>query len=425
MKRLFIFLLFFFTGCSKGPEYIQPDIEVPCEWNFEHAAELSSENVECYRWWESFNDPILNFLIEQAANQNLDLNLAMTRILESRLAVKGGQASLLPHVDGSISSSYASYNQRIINDILGCHGCNRGQRNINLFESGFDAEWELDLFGMKKYKNQALEALSMASEEDFSNAWITLSAEIARAYIELRGLQQRLIVLDANIRSQQDTQELTSSLIAGGFIGEFEQIQVNDQLSILISQKPQLENLIYRNIHHLSILLGYLPGELTCHLNTFGSLPELPSCRPIGVPSELLRRRPDIRKAERELAAATAEVGVAVAALFPRISLTGFIGEIATACTKGSFIAFGGPQVLFPIFNSKLLENDVCLNRIKAEQAFIQYQKTVLEALEETENAIAAFHYELEKTQSLEQRKNSSQSAYNMVLQLYKNGLKN
>jgi len=412
-----------------GTKYSPPECEVPCEWDEVQSTEFSQDSPDCYRWWESFNDPLLNSLIEEAAKQNLDLHLAMTRILEARIIWKGAKAGLLPHVDGSITYTYANYNQKVLDEVLGCnHSCNKhrkGQKSLNLFEAGFDAEWELDLFGMNKHKSEALEARSDASQEDFSNAWVSLSAEIARSYIELRGLQQRLKILEQNIWSHWETKGLTSSLMIGGFAGLQEERQADEELSMLLAEKPQLEFMVQKNIHHLSILLGYFPRELICRLNTAQQLPCLPSYRPIGIPSELLRRRPDIRKAEKEVEAATAEIGVAIAAMFPRISLTGFIGDIATACTKGSFLGFGGPQVLLPIFNSKMLQDDVCLNKIKTEQALLQYQKTVLEALEEAENAIAAFHFSMQRTCELERQMNSSQEYYHSVQQLYETGLKN
>jgi len=413
------------VGCTVGPKYIPPKMDLPCEWESAHFQELQDDSCDCYRCWESFNDPLLNSLIEHAASQNLDLNIAMTRILEARLVLKGGEASLYPHLDGSATYSYASYNQRTLNEILGYGNC-RGtkQRNLNLFEVGFDAEWEIDLFGMNTHQNNALKALAESSQEEFSNAWVTLSAEVARSYIELRGYQLRLGIITRDIASQKDTQELTKSLMIGGFVGTVDQRQVDEELSLLMSQKPQIELLIRKSIHHLSILLGYFPGDLFCELSAPEQLPELPCHKPIGIPSELLRRRPDIRKAERDLAAATEEVGTAIAALFPRISLTGFIGDITTLCSTGSLTGFVGPQLLLPIFNSRMLKQDVCLNKIKVEQACLQYQKTVLEALEETENAIAAFHYELEKNQYLEYVKNSSQNAYFLSLQLYQHGLK-
>lgn len=426
MNRWMMLMLLLLAGCNVGPTYVAPDPDVPSDWHCEQAQELQRDSIDCFHWWESFNDPVLNCLINRAFSQNLDLHIAITRILEARLSLKGVQASYLPHVDGSLSYSYATFNQKTLNNILGFgNWCHSGQRNLNLFEVGFDAEWELDLFKMGAYKAESLKAMAESVEEEFSNVWVTLSAEVARSYIELRGFQQSLNVLNAHIEAQKDTVELTRSLAVGGFTDLAVMLQADETLSVLISRKPQLEYMIQKNIHHLSILLGYLPEELYCELSPQQSLPLLPCYRPIGLPSELLRRRPDIRKAERDLAAANAEVGVAVAALFPRISLTGFIGEITTFCTKGSLTGFIGPQVLLPIFNSKMLKQDVCLNKIKVEQSLYQYQKTVLEAFEETENAIAAFHFELEKNQSLLYARNSGQNAYYLTLQLYQSGFKN
>jgi outer membrane protein, multidrug efflux system len=422
---LMIFISFILAGCSVNQRYIAPDLETPTEWNCDHAQELQNDSIDNYCWWESFNDPILNFLVLQAACQNLDLHIAMTRIMEARLSLKGVEANNLPHVDGSLGYWYASFNQKTLNKALGIEHCRRksGQRSVNLFEAGFDAEWELDLFGMNAHQMYASQARLEATEDDFANVWVTLSAEIVRTYIELRGTQQRAIIVDKNIASQKEIVELNKSLIAGGFIGTIDQMQAEEELSKLIAQKPQLEFLIHKNIHHLSILLGYLPGDLYCELSPVQPLPGIPCDRPVGIPSELMQRRPDIKKAERDLAAASEEVAVAVAALFPRISLTGFIGEVTTFCTKGSFAGFVGPQLLMPIFNSKMLKQDVCLNKIKVEQALYQYQKTVLEAFEETENAIAAFHYNLERNHQLQRSLDFSKNAYTLSLQLYQNGL--
>lgn len=423
---LFFTLIFSILGCTVGPKYVEPEMEMPFEWQGEHATELDSGPIDCFRWWESLNDPILNCLIELLSKQNFDLNIAMTRILEARLAQKGGEAGLYPHLDGSISYSYLTFNQHTLNRILGYEKCkSNDQRNLNLFEVGFDAEWEIDLFGMNAHRSKALTARTQSAQEDFSHILVTLTAEVARNYIELRYLQHRLQVIERHIEAQKDTQELTGSLLVGGFVGTLDQMQANEQLDTLLAQKPQIEFLIHKNIHRLSVLLGNLPGDLTCELSVTQPLPLLPCYKPIGIPSDLLRRRPDIRKAERDLAAATESVGTAVAALFPRISLTGFLGEISTFCSGGGLTGFVGPQLLMPIFNSKLLKEDVCLNKIQADQALLNYQKTVLEALEETENAIAAFHCELEKNHYLESAKESSLSAYIQSLQLYQRGLKN
>lgn len=426
MSRLLIlgFIGFVFAGCTVSSKYIAPDLEVPCEWNEAHAGELANEGINDYDWWNSFNDPLLSSLVSQAASQNLDLHIAMTRIMEARLSLKGVLANALPHIDGSASYSYATFNQNTLNHALGFGHCGRTcQRSLNVFEIGFDAEWELDFFGKNVYEYYASKARLESTQEDFSSVWVTLSAEIVRTYIELRGLQQRIIILNKNIGVQKELVSLTKSLVSAGFVGNMDQMQAEEELSRFVAQKPALELLVQKSIHHLSILLGYLPEELYCQLSVVGSVPCLPSYHPIGIPSELLRRRPDIRKAERDLAAASEEVGVAMAALYPRISLTGFVGEIITFCTNGSFTGFLSPQLLMPIFNSKLLKQDVCLNKVKVEQALYQYQKTVLEAFEETENAIASFHYEMEKNRHLNTLLGISKNVYSVSLQLYQKGL--
>ena len=421
---LIAFLNVVLVGCTVGPKYETPFLETPCDWH-NRFEETQLDSPDCFVWWENLNDPVLNSLIEQAALQNLDLSIAALRILEVRAEQKGASASLYPHLDGSAAYGHVQYNQKTLNDILGTshHHHASSKRNINFFEIGFDAEWEIDLFGMKKHEINALKAKIESSEADFCHIRITLSAEVARNYIELRGLQQRLQVMTRDIDTQNETLQLTLSLIDSGFADDIDQKLAEEQLSLLLAQKPQIELSIHKAIHRLSILLGYAPGRLFDELCEPNMLPSLPCQTPIGIPSELLRRRPDIRKAERELAAATEMVGSAVAALFPRLSLRGFLGEINTLCS-GSFTWFADSQILFPLFNSRLLEQDVAINKIKAGQALYEYQKTVLIALEEAENAIASFHYEWERNRALKQALETNREAYELALQLYQSGFK-
>lgn len=424
---LILLLNFVLLGCTVGPKYEPPSMEIPCEWHSPASEGMQIEpQDDCFLWWESLNDPILNSLIERASCQNLDLHIAATRILEARLEEKGGQASLYPHLDASAAYGHVQYNQKTLNKILGdcCRHKGSESKNLNFFEFGFDAEWELDLFGMRAHEIKALKAKIESSRESFCQLWVTLSAEVAKNYIELRSLQLRLAVLNKNINVQKDNLSLTESLIQGGFAGTIDQKQAEAQLSQLVAQEPQIKLSIDKAIHRLSILLGYPPGELFSELYEPCVLPSLPCQKPIGIPSELLRRRPDIRKAERDLAAATEQVGVAVAALFPRLSLTGFIGDLGTMSSNG-FTWFASPQLLLPIFNSKLLKQDVEFNKIKTRQAYYEYQKIVLEALEEAENAIASFHYELERNHQLGQAWKANQETYELTFQLYEKGFKN
>lgn len=428
-----IFVLFLLAGCSLGPHYTPPCMDIPCQWHSPPSVGMTSSSPQCFLWWEALNDPTLNCLIQKAAHQNLDLHIAATRILEARAERKGKSADLYPHVDASATAGHLYYSKdALVNGILSSALSpaerNSVKRNVNFFELGFDADWEIDLFGVTEHEIKALKAKIEASEENLSDIWITLSAEVARNYIELRGFQQRLELMNKNICIQKDSIHLTKELVNIGTANTIDLRQAEEQLNILSAQRPLIQLSIDKAIHRISILLGYTPGELFCTLSQPSCLPCIPICKPIGVPSELLRRRPDIRKAERELAAATELIASAVASLFPRLSLQGFIGDISTQLhsliTAGSFTWFAAPQILMPIFNSRLIQQDIDLNKIKTRQALYEYQKTVLEALEETENAIASFHYELNRNCYLSQAQKDGVDAYTLTMQLYQKGLK-
>jgi len=412
------------AGCVAGPKYEPPVMNIPCEWHSLLAEGTQTAPIDCFLWWEELNDPILNALIEKASLQNLDLYMAAERILEARAEKKGESLSLYPRLDGSATYGHVQYSQKTLDRILGLSKENKNQhRNVNFFEVGFDAEWELDLFGKNAHEINALKAKIEASEEEFCLLWVTLSAEIARNYIEIRGWQQQLQFIQENIDIQTEALSLTDGLTKASFTSEVDKKTFEEKLYTLIAKQPQIELAINKAIHRLSTLLGYPPGELFAELYDPLPLPSLPLCKPIGVPSDLLQRRPDIRKAERELAEATERVGSAVAEMFPRLSLQGFIGDIQ-ALSSNSFTWFGGSQLLAPLFNSRLIEQDVEINQIKAQEALYNYQKTVLGALEEAENAIASLHYEMERKYWLKQAKAQSSEAYLLTMQLYQTGFK-
>lgn len=410
-NRSLIFILCVLTSCSVGPEYAPPITEVPCEWHSELPEGGDTlTSPDCVTWWEQLNDPILNFLISTAAEQNLDLKIAATRVLQARAEAKGKTGDLYPHIDGSVNWGHLQYSKdALVSGLLSSSlpiDARSRDRNFNFFEAGFDVDWEIDLFGMKAHEIAALQAQEQAVQENLCAIWVTLSAEIGRNYVELRGLQERLQILRKMIVEQEKLIPLTRELHARGMVGDAEVNKIEVECLDLKAQEPLLELGIARAIHRLSILLGYSPAELYTCLEAPGCLPVLPEDYPIGVPSELLRRRPDVRKAERELAAATERIGAAIAALFPRFSLRGFLGDITTH--SGSIFSpdkvtwFAGPQLLVPIFNSRLIMQEVQYNKIATQQALYSYQKTVLEALEEAENAIAAFRLEQRRLKWIE-----------------------
>ncbi|WP_059360573.1 efflux transporter outer membrane subunit [Parachlamydia acanthamoebae] len=424
IKALF-FLSVFLGGCTVGPKYEPPGMEMPTQWHSATEEGMNAEPLDCFLWWKSLNDPLLNSLIEQASLQNLDVQIAISRILEARAAKKGISAQLYPHIDGTINYGHVQYNNKILKDILGasCIDHHR-KRNVNFFEIGFDAEWEIDLFGKTTHELNAARAEIGSSIESLRDLMVSLTAEIAKNYIEIRGSQHLLDIAKSHIQTQKETTLLTTGLFEAGFTSIIDQWQTEEQLMLLESEIPMLELSIEKGIHRLSILLGCPPAELFCVLREHHDLPELPHYKPLGIPSALLRNRPDIRRAERNLAASTEKVGSAMADLFPRFSLRGFIGDVATHLSRSSFVWFAGPQLLAPIFNSKLIQQDIDLNKIKTQQALYQYQKTVLEALEETENAIASYHHELEHNRKLFSAMQFSGESYNQLFHLYQTGFK-
>lgn len=421
------------AGCTVGPKYSAPEIELPCEWQSEISEDMSIDPLETFNWWESFHDLQLNSLIERAATQNLDLHIAATRICQARLEKKAKKADLYPHIDASANYDHVYYSKdALVNGLLGLAGpvhSNRVKRNVDFFELGFDAEWEIDLFGMRAHEQSALKAKEESLRENLCWIWVTLSAEVAKNYIELRGLQSRLEILEKNIAAQDRIIALTELLYKKGQIDAVAVNQAQGELSLMLGEKPLMELATVKAIYRLSILLGYAPGDLMTELSCPKKVPLLSCDKPIGIPSELLRRRPDIRRAERELAASTERIGSAIAALFPRFSLRGFVGDISTHLgsifNPASTTWAAGPQLLLPIFNSKLLVEDVNYNKIATQQALYEYQKTVLEALEETEQAIASYRFEQERYQHLSDSYRIDQKTVELTEQLYGRGVKN
>lgn len=418
-------LLMLCSSCQVGQRYDPPVVDVPCEWNSPHPC------VECdldnFQWWKELNDPQLECLLERASEQNLDLFIAATRILEARLEKKGKEAEAYPRIDGSAGYYHVFYSRDALqNGVLNNQIPIR--RNVNFFEVGFDAEWEIDLFGVTRYQAAALQAKIEAEEEGFCDLWVTLSAEIARNYVELRGLQLRIELLTKQIAAQEDSVHLLESLEVIGGAGTIDVNMAKGQVHLLRAEQLQLQFLRDKTIHRIAILLGEEPSELYCELQVPLPLPTLPLTTPCGIPSEVLRRRADVAKAERLVAAATENKNSAIAQLFPRLSLNGFIGAIGTQLPtlfeSPSQAWAAGPQLLFPIFNSRLLKQNVEYQCLKIQEAYFEYYKVVLGALEESENAIAALHYERERNGALKEVSASQKQTVEMTSDLYESGVK-
>jgi NodT family efflux transporter outer membrane factor (OMF) lipoprotein len=413
------------AGCMVGPDYTPPAIEAPRKFlastqpsTTSPAATqaLASAPVDLTRWWETFHDPVLNQLIDEAIMSNLDIRLADARVLEARASLSQDVGALFPTLDanGSYSRSRNSSNlintnnqnasQVANNEAAILSGLTGGTHD--LYQAGFDAGWEIDVFGGTRRQIEAAQASLQGLVDARRDATITLLSEVARNYLILRGAQhERAAVLD-NIAAEKDTLELMSSKFQAGIATDLDVNQQQAQVASSESQLPSLETEIQQSIHRLGVLLNLEPEALESLLQPAAPLATGPASVPPGLPSDLLLRRPDVKQAERNMAEASATIGVAVAELFPKFSLTGSFGlesDKLKTFTRGSsdFFSFG-PSVSWRAFDAGQLLANVQVEKARFEQAKIQYRQTVLQALQEVEDAIVAYTQEQTRRDALQ-----------------------
>ncbi|MGD0886395.1 MAG: efflux transporter outer membrane subunit [Thermodesulfovibrionales bacterium] len=410
------------SGCMVGPNYKPPQSTAPPEWVGVTKAAPSQPSVataqpaDLTQWWRQFNDPTLNELVEEAMKANLDLQVAESRLRQAR-AMRGVVAGgLWPSV--TASGSYQRFLQQ-----------NAAQNELgeqNLYQAGLDALWELDIFGGQHRNVESADANIQAAIENIHDVQVTLIAEVALNYIQLRGYQQEIVVAQKNLKAQQDTANITRKQLNVGFENALDVANADANVATTESQIPVFETSARQSIYALSVLLARLPGDLLNQLSPMGNIPSVPARVPAGLPSDLLRRRPDIRESEAQLHAATAQIGVAVADFFPAFSLTGSANWssflLRTWWNKSSLSVGAGPGVTWPIFQGGAIASNVRLQEALRDQAFITYQQTVLAAFQDVENALIAFAKEQEHHKSLTDAVVANRKAVDLSLQLFTEG---
>jgi multidrug efflux system outer membrane protein len=376
------------SGCMVGPDFQHPQLSVPADWAGPTAQSSPLKSVsnhkELAEWWTVFQDPILTSLIERAAASNLDLKLAEARLREARAAKSIAAGGLGPtlNASGAYQRSRSS-------------GENRTNADTgNQYQSGFDANWEIDFFGGQRRSLEAADADLQAAVETHRDVLVTLMAEVARNFINLRAFQQQIIITRQNLTAQEHSALLTRQRFEGGFVSGLDVANAEAQAATTAAQIPLLESSVQQAIHSLSILLGAPPATLRAELSPDGIIPGALAEVPTGVPSELLRRRPDIRRAEARIHAATARIGVAAAELFPKFTIAGSIGFQSSDFSSwfdwvNRFWSFG-PSVRWRLFETGRIRAGVELQKALQEQEIIAYQQTVLTSLQEVENALIA-----------------------------------
>ncbi len=413
------------TGCMVGPDYRPPQVSLPSAYLAQIAGATNPPPASLSQWWKEFHDPELDTLIREATVANHDVRLAQARVREARAQAGVARSALFPSLNASGDYSRQRLSENTPNGLL-ARGAGQALEQ-NFFETGFDMNWELDVFGGNRRALEASRADVAAATESTHGALITVIGDVGLSYLDLRGLQKQLAVARDNLRLQEQTLSLTRDQFQAGLASELDTARAEAQAAITRSLIPLLEQDIQRSIHRLSILIGKAPAELEARLIAPAPIPPAVPGIPVGLPSDLLRRRPDIRQAERQLAAATSRIGVATADLFPRFFLTGAAGlqslNASDFFDAGSRFWSLGPSVRWPIFTAGRIRQNIKVQNARQEQALIRYEQTVLISLGEVENALVACGKEQDHHRALLQSEAANRRAVELADERYRSGL--
>lgn len=412
-------------GCAVGPNYHRPKVNAPPLWNEPLSGGETNAPASMAAWWKNFHDAELDSLISRAVKSNLDLQIAQARVREARAQYGIASADFWPVINAS--GSYERQHQSQNQPVLGSFSVPSDAFENNVYQAGFDASWELDIFGGKRRAAEAAKAGVAASEFGRRDTLVTLLGEIARDYVDVRGDQRRLAIANENIAAQTRALAITENRFTNGLTSNLDVQQAKTLLATTGAEIPTLKTALQISIHRLGVLLGQPPGALLMELTNTAPIPAAPPEVPVGLPSDLLLRRPDIQRAEQQLIAATANIGVAKSDLFPKFFLTGaagFEGVNASDWFIGASKFWSlGPTVQWRIFDAGRIRANVKVQNARQEQALATYEKTVLTAFEEVENDLVSYANEQIRRRSLEDAVTSSRKSLDLASKLYANGL--
>jgi outer membrane protein, multidrug efflux system len=415
-----VILILIMSGCATvGPDYHTPMMTAGSEWRNDlkdDPAAGETDHRTLTVWWTSFQDPELNSLIERAVAGNLDLKKAQARIREARARRGLAAGGLYPALDATGSGSRSRSSEETGTGAT-----------VDLYSIGFDALWEVDLFGGQRRSVEASQASLESSRIGREDILVSLLAEVAANYIEVRTYQARLATAEKNLNSQGETYQLILWRNEAGLVDELSVQQSRYALENIRSQIPALRTGLEEALNRIAILLGEQPGQVHRELTERKPIPITPLNLAVGVPADVLRRRPDIRRAERDLAAQTAKIGAATADLYPKITLSGSIGLEALNLDKlfsyGSRKIIGGLGFSWPIFHAGAIRQNIEIQTALQEQALIGYEAAVLNALGEVENALVAYAEEFNRNQSLIETVQAAQWVLELTQDKFEAGL--
>lgn len=399
------------AGCiSVGPDYREPAPVLPVHW---HAMDSGAASGSPAGWWRSFNDPALSGLIDAALATSPDLRTAQARLREARARTGVAEAARYPSVTNGISGRRSeSAGKGVATDT---------------YSIGFDASWEIDIFGGTRRSVEAAQASAEAAEAGVQDARVTLAAEVARNYLDLRTQQTRLQIARDNLASQAETAQLARWRQQAGLVTELDALQAGSTLESTRARIPTLESAVEADLNKLAVLAGLSRKEIEARLGKAAPLPVTPPALGVTIPAETIRQRPDVRAAERRLAAATASIGVATAELYPSLKLSGNVGLSALTtdallrpeAASNSLLA----SLTTPVFDAGRIRRNIAIQNALQEQALIAWEKAVAQALADVETALMALTKSRERARSLVLAADSARLAAQLAQHRYAGGL--
>ncbi len=419
----------FLGGCTVGPNFSPPHPASPASWPASEPGDASRTLPEtvAVQWWRSFDDPALTSLEERVAAQNLDVQVATQRLLEARAQIEIAGAASLPSVSAAgnyAHERYSAYGPFTSPPLL---PFSIPATPFNYYQAGFDASWEIDIWGQTRRSVEAARANYAAAAAQRRGVLLAALAELGRDYIDLRAAQDLLSITRQNLGTAQQSLSLTEQRAAAGLVADLDVANARAQEASIAAEIPPLQTRITTDINAISLLLGLPPSALASELSPPRPVPPVPPEVPIGLPSELLTRRPDIIAAEDQLHRATAEVGVAVADFYPSFNLAGNIALQSISLSQFADIAARtysvGPTITLPIFEGGQLRGQLSLRKAQQKEAAITYARTVLAAFHDVENALAAYDGEQRRRVSLEEAVRQNRRALALSQSRYADGL--
>jgi NodT family efflux transporter outer membrane factor (OMF) lipoprotein len=422
------------AGCAVGPDYQMPILSVPETFiakPVEHVSKSEERpSVDLNQWWRSLRDRELDSLIARALQSNLDLEIALTRLQEAQaqMGVEIGQA--LPSVDGSGGAATGTGTDNTNGRALSLLRSGDNRTNLTRIDElgGLAASWELDIFGKFRRRIEAANADAEALADARDWVFVTVAADVARAYLDMRALQGELSVLQQNIRVAQNGLDLAQTRFNRGLTNEMDVTLAQRQLATLQSDVAPLEAQIAVSQHVIATLLGQFPEDLAKELAKPGPIPVLPARIPVGLPVDLLRRRPDIHEAERRLAAATARIGVATADLFPSVIVSAAGGAQGGPRTSASAIPLTmigslGPALYWPVLDFGTLDAKIEIADLQSHELMISYKQSILAAVQQVDDAIALFRAEQDRLRNLDRALAAAHKTTKLATEQYDRGL--